>query len=191
MAGGDGRTEPATGEANAESEPIAHRETASNGTVGDPEPQRTSRPGALDRVHDLRVHKCRAIVQALYPDSGFLPYCEFFISEHERQGIAEEWQWSLAYGGANFSLRVGGIAPGNCAGPMDVKHRPLVTDPEANIAWHCREMAYYHKRGRHGYRLVKTVFLPRAPRDWGHRRILRTYRRHVQTITEAYRRGEL
>lgn len=142
-------------------------------------------------LRDLRVRKCHAVVNALYPKSGFAPYCGYFIDEHERLGIADEWQWSLAYGGANFSLRVGAVAPGNCAGPMDVKHRPLVLDPQKNITWHCREMAYYHKRGRSGYRLVQTVFYPARPRDWGGGRIRRAYQRHMQAIDAAYKRGDL
>jgi len=164
--------------------------------AGDGRPLPPAVPAALpaaDELHALRVAKCRIVVDALYPRSGFLPHCEFFIAEHERLGIVDEWQWSLAYGGANFGLRVGAVAPGNCAGPMDVKHYPLVRDPQANITWHCREMQYYHKRGRHGYHLVKTVFLPSAPRDWGANRdrIRKAYGRHVRCIEAAYKDGRL
>ena len=56
-------------------------------------------------LHELRVRKCAAIVKAFYPNSGFGEHVEYFISAHEKYGIVDEWQWSLAYGGANFSLR--------------------------------------------------------------------------------------
>ena len=165
-------------------------------------------PAAL---RDLRVRKCRVIVDALYPGSGFGPHVEHFIDEHERMGIGDEWQWSLAYGGSNFSLRVGGRAPGRCYGPMDVKGpvpaswRPThlytgawsdsrLLDPRINISVHVAEAAYHHRRtGRTGYRLMQAVFLPSAPRDWGANRdrIRKAYQRHVQTIEAAYRDGRL
>jgi hypothetical protein len=142
-------------------------------------------------LRDLRVAKCRMIVERLYPRSGFGPYVEFFIDEHERLGMGAEWWWSLVYGGANFSLRVGARAPGNCAGPMDVKHYPLVLDPKANIRWHCREMAGFYGRGVRGIRLCYSVFLPANPRDWGGGRFKRTHRKHLQCIEAAYKRGDL
>lgn len=144
-------------------------------------------PAAL---RDLRVAKCRAVVDALYPGSGFGPYVEHFIDEHERLGIGSEWQWSLAYGGANMSLRCHFRARNGCAGPMD---RPGgSTDPQANIRAHCKEAAYYRRtRGERGYALAKRVFYPRAPRDWGGGRIRKAYGRHVAAIEAAYKGGRL
>lgn len=166
---------------------------------------------AKQALRDLRIRKCRAIVRALYPRSGFGPHVEHFIDEHERMGIGDEWQWSLAYGGSNFSLRVGGRAPGRCYGPMDVKGpvptawRPThlytgawsdsrLLDPRINISVHVAEAAYHHRRtGRTGYRLMQAVFLPGAPRDWGTNRdrIRNAYGRHVRAIEAAYKRGDL
>ena len=136
-----------------------------------------------ERLHELRVRKCEKLVRTFYPNSGFLPYCETLIATHERMeaegrpraaGFGGAWYWSAVYGAANFSLRVGATAPGNCAGPMDVKHRPLVTDPVANIEWHCREMLGFYVRGVRGRDLCESVFYPRAPRDWGGGRFRRT-----------------
>ena len=147
---------------------------------------RTELPSAAERLHDLRVRKCEKIVRALYPDSGFLPYVEFFIAEHERLGMGEAWWWSLVYGGANFSLKVGGRAPGNCCGPLDVKGLPLATDPHDNIRRHCREMLGFWKRGVRGRDLCEHVFYPAAPRDWqvrdGEGRFARTESRHREVI---------
>lgn len=157
-------------------------------------PPRTAKPRtdllAAERAR-LRRAKCRIIVTELYPDSGFLCYVDFFCAEHERLGMPEAWWDSLVYGAANFSLRVGGIAPGGCAGPMDVKRRPLVLDPEENIRWHCREMAGFYRRGVRGLDLCEHVFLPRAPRDWGGGRFAKTDARHRACIARAYRDGRL
>jgi len=142
-------------------------------------------------LHDLRVEEARLIVEELYPNSGFLPYVETLISTHERletehgeaaQGFADAWWWSLVYGGANFELRVGATAPGNCAGPMDVKHSPLILDPVENIEYHCREMLGFYKRGVRGIELCKHVFYPAAPRDWGGGRFAQTHRRHQAVL---------
>lgn len=154
-----------------------------------PAPDPAALPAA-EELHALRVAKCRAVVDTLYPRSGFAPHCEFFIAEHERLGIGSEWQWSLAYGGANMELRCNYRARNGCAGPMD---RPGgSTDPQANIRAHCKEAAYYRRtRGERGYALAKRVFYPRAPRDWGGGRIRKAYGRHVAVIEAAYKDGRL
>jgi len=146
------------------------------------------------RLHRRRVWECRRIVAELYPWSGFLPYCEVLVSVHERMereggpaaaGYGAAWFWSIVYGGANFSLQVGGIAPGNCAGPMDVKHSPRVLDPVQNIEWHCREMLGFWKRGVRGRDLCEHVFLPANPRDWGGGRFRRTEARCRKALEET------
>lgn len=139
----------------------------------------------------LRIAKCERLVRQLYPNSGFLPYVEFFIDEHARLGMPEAWWWSLVYGGANFSLRVGGRAPGNCCGPLDVKGLPLATDPHDNIRRHCAEMAGFWRRGVRGRDLCESVFYPAAPRDWGGGRFRRTDARHRACIERGYRVGKL
>jgi len=146
-------------------------------------------------VHDLRVKKCERLVATFYPHSGFMPYVDFFITEHERLGMGEAWYFSAVYGGANFSLQVGGKAPGNCAGPMDVKHYPRVMDPKKNIRWHCREMHGFWKRGVRGRDLCEHVFLPANPRDWqvrnGRGRFERTDAKFRACIARGYKFGKL
>lgn len=152
------------------------------------------------RIHELRVRKCELLVTTFYPKSGFLPYCEVLVTTHERMeaeggprmnGFGGAWYWSLVYGATNFGLRVGGVAPGHCAGPMDVKHWPLVLDPVENIEWHCREMAGFYRRGVRGRALCEHVFLPANPRDWGGGRFRRTDMRFRRCIAEGYRVGRL
>jgi len=148
-------------------------------------------------IHELRVRKCTRIVQQLYPRSGFEPYIEFFITEHERLGMGEAWYWSAVYGAANFGLRVRATSAGNCAGPMDVKHYPLVTDPEANICWHCAEMNGFYRQGVRDIDLCKHVFYPAQPHDWDtdrkgrNGRFARTDRRHRECIERGYAVGKL
>ena len=160
---------------------------------------------SADSIHDQRVAKCRYIVRTLYPHSGFLPYVDFFISTHEEmedevyadgrglaaKGFGSMWYWSLVYGAANFELRVGATAPGNCAGPMDVKHYPLITDPKQNIKWHCREMFGFYKRGVRDIDLCKHVFLPANPRDWGGGRFRKTDLRFQRCLQRGYESGAL
>jgi hypothetical protein len=154
----------------------------------------------LAALHALRVRKCERLVATFYANSGFLPYCETLVATHERmeaeggeraRGFGAAWYWSLVYGAANFGLRVGGVAPGSCAGPMDVKHRPLVLDPVANIEWHCREMLGFYKRGVRGRDLCEHVMLPAAPRDWGGGRFRRTDARFRACIERGYEVGKL
>jgi len=165
-------------------------------------PQKTTAPGPLMSVHDLRVAKCRIIVQKLYPRSGFLPFVVYFVSRHERLGMGEEWWWSLAYSGAGIGLRCHYRARNGCAGPCD---RPGgSTDPKANISAHCREWYGYYKRGIEGYAAAKRVFFPRRPHDWipgksiadmhrtqAHGRIWQAHTKHRQVIAQAYRDGKL
>ena len=121
---------------------------------------------------------------------------DFFISYHEQlaeeaPGFEATWWWSLVYGGANFGMRCYSVAPGNCAGPLDVKHYPLILDPIENIKYHCNEMLVYYKRGVRGINLCKYVFLPSNPRDWGGGRFARTNRKHEECIRRGYEVGKL
>ena len=160
----------------------------------------TGTQGLTVVLHNLRVKKCERLVLTFadYGDSraAFLPHVEFFISEHERLGMAGEWYWSLVYGYANFGLRCYATAPGGCAGPMDVKHWPRITDPEANIRWHCAEMAGFYRRGVRGRDLCESVFYPKKPRDWdndsdGRGRFERTDDAFRKCLSEGYRVGKL
>jgi len=153
-----------------------------------------------ERLHEARVRKCERLVATFYAGSGFLPYCETLIATHERmereggpalRGFGAAWYWSLVYGAANFGLQVGATAPGSCAGPMDVKHWPLVTDPAENIEWHCREMGEYYRRGVRGRDLCESVFYPAAPRDWGGGRFARTDAMFRACIARGYAVGKL
>lgn len=160
-----------------------------------------------DMIHELRVRKAKIIVDAFYDHTGranFSPHCEYLITYHERlevegarkgyeyaRGYGAAWYWSMVYGGANFSLRCYAVAPGSCAGPMDVKRAPLVLDPERNIAWHVEEMWGFYKRGIRGLALCEHVFLPANPRDWGGGRFAKVDRKHRRRIKKAYEDGEL
>jgi len=173
-------------------------------------PAHSATPAQLDRwvaTHDLRVRKAEVIVRAFYDHRGrenFLPHCEYLVSEHERleteglrkgythaRGYGAAWWYSLVYGGANFSLRCYATAPGNCAGPLDVKHWPLVLQPDRNIRWHVEEMWGFYKRGVRGRDLCEHTFLPASPRDWGNGRFAKTDAKHRRRIRRAYERGEL
>lgn len=153
-----------------------------------------------EQIHALRVKKAERIVATYYGGSGFLPYCETLVTTHERMeaeggeraaGFGAAWYYSLVYGAANFGLQVGATAPGGCCGPMDVKHYPLVTDPVANIEWHCREMAEYYRRGVRGRDLCEWVFYPARPRDWGGGRFARTDAMFRACIARGYAVGKL
>lgn len=159
---------------------------------------RTELKTEAQRVHELRVKKAERLVATFYPGSGFLPYCDYLVTTHERMeadhgapGFGAAYYWSLVYGAANFSLRVGGVAPGNCAGPMDVKAYPLVRDPVKNIDWHCREMLGFYKRGVRGRRLCEYVMLPARPHDWGGGRFRRTDMKFRECIAQGYAVGKL
>lgn len=122
-----------------------------------------------------RIEKCRALVRHFYPHSGFAPYVEHFILAHEAAGMGDQWQWSLAYGASGIDLRCHFRGRNGCAGPMD---RPGgSTDPVRNIDAHVAEMRHYYPREQ-GYTLMKRVFYPRAPRDWGGGRIKQAYETH-------------
>jgi hypothetical protein len=127
--------------------------------------------------HELRVSKCTRLWQTFAPWSYSADLVKFFISEHERRGIADQWYYSMIYGMANFGLRIGAIAPGDCYGPMDVKWpycarsdaayvikgpwgRSALKDPYVNIACHAGEAA---RTGRRGMYMLRTVFYPAAP----------------------------
>jgi len=147
----------------------------------------------------LALAKCRVIVETLYPDSGFRPWCGTLIAEHERYAdlkgapsFAASWWDSLTYGAANFGLRVGATAPGLCSGPMDCKatsraeHRRLTRDTAANIRHHTAEAWEGYSKGYRGINNAFYVFLPRCPRDWGNSRFRKTDARHREVIREAY-----
>lgn len=151
-------------------------------------------------TYDLRLAKARVIIEALYPNSGMYPWLGTLIREHERygdEGFAGAWYWSLVYGGANFSLRVGATAPGLCSGPLDVKsysrrqHRRMRTDTAAHIAHHVAEMWRGYQLGYRRRRLCEYVFLPARPRDWGRGGFRRTDAAHRAAIEDAYRDGRL
>lgn len=161
-----------------------------------------------DQLHKMRVKKCRRIIETFYNHAGranFGPHIEYFISYHEQlekdyiakgdkraKGFGDTWWWSLVYGGANFGMTCYGVAPGNCAGPLDVKHYPLVLDPKANIRYHCQEMfGYYLHRGTRGIDLCKTVMFPARPFDWNGGMFRRTNEKHTKDILRAYKLGKL
>jgi hypothetical protein len=115
--------------------------------------------------------------------ASFLPYAEdlvdycYYIAEvNNDPRFAHTWYWALVYGMANFGLTCYGVAPGNCAGPFDVKKYPLVRDPIKNMQHHVQEQYTGWKKGYRGIELCHYVMLPANPRDWGNR-----YRRDYYT----------
>lgn len=154
-----------------------------------------------DKTHDLRVKKCSYIVKTFYDHKGkaaFLPHVEYYISCFEgmeadavrrgkkAEGFSSAWYWGLVYGGANFSLRCYAVAPGNCAGPMDVKNYPLITDPEENIKHLCSEMLAFYVKGVRGRDLCEHVFLPANPRDWGGGKFRKTDLMFKKALQKGY-----
>ena len=146
----------------------------------------------------VALAKARVIVSELYPASGFYPYIGTLLAAHETHaaamgapGFRAEWWSSLVYGGANAGLEVGARFPGNCAGPMDVKHSPRVLDPVANIRWHVTEARLGWRNGYRGPGLCRYVMLPSNPRDWGGGEFARVDARHRAAIARAYRNGRL
>jgi hypothetical protein len=123
----------------------------------------------------------------------------FLIAEHQRlemaavakgkrgHGYSAAYWYSLVYGAADFGLRCYATAPGACAGPMDVKHFPLVRDPRRNVTWHVEEMLQGYLRGYRGRGLCEFVFYPAAPRDWGGGRFQRTEARMQDTLARGQR----
>ena len=158
---------------------------------------------ATTSLHDRRVAKCRYIVKTLYPHEGtadFLPYVDYFITRHEAAeggcpggapGFGAMWYWSLVYGAANFELRCHATSEGSCAGPMDVKHHPVITDPKKNIDWHVNEMLGFYQVGVRDIDLCYHVFLPKHPRDWGGGRFKKTHRRFQECLRKGYLKGDL
>ena len=143
-------------------------------------PRVTDASGEL--LYWTRIAKCKRLADQYYPNSGFASYAAYFIMAHERAGMGDQWQWSMAYGGANIGLRCHYRARNGCSGPMDRPGGPI--DPRANIDAHIREMLEYYPREK-GYQLMKRVFYPMAPRDWGGRRIWKTYHKHVRIIESS------
>lgn len=137
----------------------------------------------LSPVQEARREKCAAIWGEVAPWSYDEDLTAYWCSEHERQGIAGEWYWSLVYGHANFGLVVGREVNG-CYGPCDVRWafaqgcreecralargrpwtRALLRDPYVNIRVHVAEMCNYRdSNNAHGLTLLRHVFLPAAP----------------------------
>jgi len=154
----------------------------------------------------VRLDKAAYVVGRLYhygDRHDFAPYVGHLIAEHERlerasvakgkraQGYGAAYWYSLVYGAADFGLRCYATAPGACAGPMDVKHYPLVMDPRKNVTWHCEEMLGGYVRGYRGRGLCEFVFYPAAPRDWGGGRFRRTEATMQRCLARGQRLGLL
>jgi len=141
---------------------------------------------------DLAVKKAERLVETFAAHRGrngnltrasFLPYVRdlveycYYIAEIKKDpGFASTWYWALVYGMSNFGLTCYGVAPGNCAGPFDVKKYPLVRDPIRNMQHHVQEQYTGWKRGYRGIDLCRYVMYPAAPMDWGNK-----YRRDPYT----------
>lgn len=148
-----------------------------------------------------RRAKCAYLWQEIAPWSYRPWLVEHFIGEHETLGIGPEWYYSMIYGFTQMGLTIGSRSAGLCYGPMDVKWPGMarevgctrpddLRDPRANVAAHCREMAYYHRRtGETGMALLARVFYPASPRyyhPWAP-----ADRRFRALLSGAYAKGKL
>lgn len=131
-------------------------------------------PGAKPQdLLALRQQKAHVFWLARAPWSFSNDLADYLVAEHARQGIPEEWVWSLAYGAANTGLVCRPLGNG-CVGPMDcrlgfarsvgVTTYAELSQPRTNIRVHVAEMAYYHDRtGETGVALLARVFYPANP----------------------------
>lgn len=122
---------------------------------------------------ELAVKKAYRLVETFAPHkdkygnatkASFLPYVRelveycYYIAELKNEpGFAHTWYWALVYGMSNFGLTCYGVAPGNCAGPFNVKKYPLVRDPVKNMQHHVQEQFTGWKRGCRGIDLCRYV----------------------------------
>lgn len=149
----------------------------------------------------LRREKCRAVWQATAPWSYSRELSDYFVSEHERLGIAAEWWYSLVYGKANFGLTIGKRAPGLCYGPMDVKWpngakaagatKPDdLRNPRTNIRAYCALASHWHRTtGRTGFRLLAITYYPARPHEYPRWRPVE--KQHQAILAKWYaKRGE-
>jgi hypothetical protein len=147
-------------------------------------------------VHQERVAKCRAVWASSAPWSYSPALCEFFVSEHERQGIGDQWFWSTVYSKANFGMTLRKRAPGPCYSPMDcqfgsyarqagARRAEDLRDPRLNIRAHVTEMAAHHHRyGETGMALLARVFYPARPMRY--HRWPRVEREHRAILAKWY-----
>ena len=167
-----------------------------SGTLAAAPQQRPERRGKLDFLW-----------QALNAASYTPARAEFFCREHELQGIAADWWYSLLYAESGSSLEPrmtysdGGMT---ARGIMDCTERqyPLAQalrrfgrwnlyDVECSIANHCFQAGCIHRgTGREGYALMRAVFKPDSP-DGGRayreqRKWERIERRHLRLLRDYY-----
>jgi hypothetical protein len=133
--------------------------------------QPTGDPAALD---------CAYVWQRLAPWSFSVSRCEFFVAEHERQGIAAEWPASWCYGMSGSSMKpsmtysAGGMTARGLMDATELQYpreqcrkrfgTTSLHDPQVSIATHVFQAAgIHHNTGRRGFSLMRAVFLPRAP----------------------------
>ena len=169
-------------------------------------------------LHDLRVAKCRRLWATFAPWSYDPDLCAFFVAEHERVGLADQWMHSLAYSLVNCGLMTDGSDYHGAYAPCDQRWRngfasscrvacadlldgrawreELLRSPRVNIRCHVEELVYWHDRtGRVGYPLLRKVFLPANPdgslsRGWGSR-WPKVMAKFAASITDGYRVGKL
>ena len=160
-----------------------------------------------------RRAKCQYLWQRLNATSYTPDRAAFFCHEHELQGIAEEWWYSLIYaysGSDGLNPRMRYSAGGMTArGLMDCTERqyPLdqalrrfgrwdLYDVECSIANHCYQAGCIHRNtGREEYALMRAVFLPRSPDGRRARREQRRWqrieRRHLGLLAAGYASGAI
>ena len=164
-------------------------------------------------VFCLRLDKCGAIWRAVAPYSYDPRLVSFWVAEHQRQGIPEEWRASLiySYSGSDLDPRMVCSGDGMCAVglcdetevcyPADQALKRFGTldrhDCWLAIASHVYQAAGLHaSTGREGLDLMRSVFLPMAPdgaRAWQEQsgRWEGIAARFDEVLAQAYRTGTL
>ncbi|MGD9494996.1 MAG: hypothetical protein AB7Y46_01675 [Armatimonadota bacterium] len=153
-------------------------------------PAIASAGGELTPEQALRRQKAGVAWYGLAQHSYDRELVGFMCDELEAHGLADQWPYLLAYGEVNFGLTVGGVAPGPCYGPWDVKWcwargcraacadlvgerawtTAILTDPYVNTRCAVLEMAHYHRPWRSGLDLLAKVFYPADPGRAAHMR---------------------
>ena len=160
-----------------------------------------------------RRSKCAFVWRWVAPDHYSRVLSDFFVDEHERHGIGEEWFASLvySYSGSDLNPRMVcsgggmtacGICDGTelCIGQAEALRRFGTTDRAnswVSIASHVQQMADLHgETGEVGFALLRNVFLPSQPdgaRAWQEQtgRWEPISERFQRILAYGYRHGKL
>ena len=162
--------------------------------------------------NEARREKAAYLWQRINADSYSRNLTDFFCREHELQGIADQWWYSLVYCTSGSDLKPamtcsgGGMTArgiGDCTEllyPRDQARRRFGTtslhDPQLGIANHVfQAMGLHQSSGAEDWDLMRRVFLPsrhegaRAYKE--QRRWRGIEKRHLQMLAQGYAAGKL